>query len=161
MGTYERYRSELKSGDAVFFREHGFFPRLIRRATMSDYCHCGVVWVAGPRIFVIEARQAQGVTMRLLSEALPATWIPTGCNWTKDVETAALMKLQTSYSALAALALGLGLRPPGQILACSLCFVDMVWPGMYPAPEPDRRWLTPGHLGEIFGAAGNPSMELT
>jgi len=161
MGTYEQLRPRLKSGDLILFRENTFMAKVIRTFTRSDFCHCGTVWVSGDRVFVLECRWKQGVTMRLLSEALPATWIPTGCNWTKDVETAALMKLQTSYSALAALALGLGLRPPGQILACSLCFVDMVWPGMYPAPEPDRRWLTPGHLGEIFGAAGNPSMELT
>lgn len=36
MGTYAEHRDKLKSGDAVFFREHGFFPRLIRRATMSE-----------------------------------------------------------------------------------------------------------------------------
>ena len=153
MGTYERYRSELKSGDAVFFREHGFFPRLIRRATMSDYCHCGVVWVAGPRIFVIEARQAQGVTMRLLSEALPVDWIATGCRWTDDVEMSALTKLQTRYSLLAAIALGLGLQPPGQTEACSLFMTRAIKPGL-PGFVIDEKGCTPGNAAETLMSMG-------
>lgn len=162
MGTYDKLRDELSSGDLVFFRESGggFFPRLIRRATMSDYCHVGVVWRAGDRVFVLEARQAQGVSLRLLSEALPVDWIKTGCRWTPDVETAALMRLQTRYSIWAAIALGLGIAPPDQAEACSLFAADAIWPGLAPTPAPERRGLTPGHLAEIFMAAGALSATL-
>ena len=156
MGTYEALRDQLSSGDLVFFRESGggFFPRLIRRATMSDYCHVGVVWrPPGDRVFVLEARQSQGVTLRLLSEVLPVDWVKTGCRWTADVETAALMRLQTRYSIWAAIALGLGIAPPGQTTVCSLFAADAIWPGL-PSPPPERHGLTPGHLAEIFMAAG-------
>lgn len=160
MGTYERFRSELKSGDVVFLREHTFMAKVIRTFTRSDFCHCGVVWVSGSRVFLLEVRWGMGVTMRLLSEALPCVWIKTGCNWTEDVETAALMRLQTRYSALAAVALGLGVTPPGRLQACSLGVVDMIWPGMWPAPEPERKGLTPGHLHEILELPGTPSIAL-
>lgn len=159
MGTYDLHRDKLKSGDAVFFREHGFFPRLIRRATMSDYCHCGVVWVAGPRIFVLEARQSQGVTMRLLSEALPVDWIATGCNWSEDVETSALSKLQTRYSLIAAVALGLGIQPPGQAEACSLFMTRAIKPGL-PGFEIEEKGCTPGNAAETLMAMGLPNLTL-
>ena len=153
MGTYATLRPQLRSGDLVFFREHGFWPRLIRRATMSDYCHVGVIWIAGERVFVLEARQSQGVTMRLLSEAMPCDWIATGCNWSEPVETSALGKLQTRYSILAAIAVGLGLRPPGQSEICSLFAAEAIAPGL-PGFVVDREGMTPGHLAELFLAAG-------
>lgn len=155
MGTYEALRDQLSSGDLVFFRESGggFFPRLIRRATMSDYCHVGVVWRAADRIFVLEARQSQGVTLRLLSEALPVDWIKTGCRWTRDVETAALRRLQTRYSIWAAIALGLGIAPPGQTEVCSLFAAKTIEAGL-PGVEFDRKGMTPGNLAETFLAAG-------
>lgn len=152
MGTFATLRPQLRSGDLVFFREHGFWPRLIRRATMSDYCHCGVVLVKGGDIFVIEARQAHGVTMRLLEEALPADWIATGCGWTRDMEVSTLRKLQTRYSIFAAIALGLGLRPPGQTQACSLFAVREIQPGLGFAIE--EKGMTPGHLAEMSMEAG-------
>ena len=159
MGTYFTLRPQLRSGDLVFFREHTFWSRLIRRATMSDYCHCGVVLVKGGDAFVVEARQAQGVTMRLLEEALPCDWIATGCNWTEEVETDALMRLQTHYSAFAAIALGLGIKPPGQTEVCSLCAGSIIQAGL-PGVQIPRRGLTPGLLGEIFMAAGLPNRTL-
>jgi len=159
MGTYAEHRDKLKSGDAVFFREHGFFPRLIRRATMSDYCHCGVVVRFGSRVFVLEARQSQGVTMRLLSEALPCDWIATGCNWSEDVETSALMKLQTHYSLAAAIALGLGLQPPGQTQACSLFLRGAIQPGL-PGFVIEEKGCTPGNVAETLMSMGLPSLTL-
>lgn len=67
--------------------------------------------------------------------------------------TSALTKLQTRYSIPAAIALGLGIAPPGQTTVCSLFAADAIWPGL-PSPPPERHGLTPGHLAEIFMAAG-------
>lgn len=145
MGTYATLRPQLRSGDLIFLRENTIMAKVIRAATRSDYCHCGVVWIAGERVFIIEARFAQGVTMRLLSEALPADWIATGCNWTKEVETAALSRLQTRYSWLAAIAHGLGLRPRGDVPDCSIFAAQTVEPGL-PGVRFDRKGMTPGNL---------------
>lgn len=140
MGTFEQLRPQLRSGD------------LVRRATMSDYCHCGVVLVKDDRIFILEARYRIGVTMRLLELALPCDWIATGCDWTPTVELSALMKLQTRYSIFAALAHGLGLRPPAQTNDCSIFAAHAVAPGL--GFEVVERGMTPGHLAAIFMDAG-------
>lgn len=126
---------------------------------MSDYCHVGVVWISAARAFVLEARQSQGVTLRLLSEALPVDWIATGCNWTKDVETSALMKLQTRYSLIAAIALGLGIQPPGQAEACSLFMTRAIKPGL-PGFVIEEKGCTPGNAAETLMAMGLPNLTL-
>lgn len=159
MGTYEKHRDDLKSGDVILLREHTLMSKVIRTATRSDYCHCGVVWRAGPRIFLLESRFSQGVTMRLLSEALPVDWIATGCKWTEDVETAALLELQTRYSVWAAIALGLGISPPKNTRACSLFatrVLSMALPGFVMQEKGD----TPGNLGETLMALGLSKLTL-
>lgn len=154
MGTYEKLRPQLKSGDLILMRERTFMAKVIRAVTRSDYCHCGVVWTHADRVFIIEARFAQGVTMRLLSEALPADWISTGCVWTKEIETAALARLQTRYSWLAALKHGLGFRPRTEDGPdCSIFYAQTTEPG-YPGVRFDLKGLTPGLLAEVFLAAG-------
>ncbi len=153
MGTSAALRPQLRSGDLVFLREHTLMAKVIRTFTRSDYCHCGVVWIVGQRVFLIEARYSQGVTLRLLSEAMPCDWIATGCNWSEAIETSALMKLQTRYSILAAIALALGLKPPGQTEVCSLYAANVIEAGL-PGVEFDRKGLTPGNLAETFLAAG-------
>lgn len=159
MGTFEQLRPQLRSGDLVFFRGANFFSKLIRRATMSDYCHCGVVLVKSDRIFILEARYRMGMTMRLLELALPCDWIATGCDWTPTVELSALMKLQTRYSIFAALALGLGISPPKNTRACSLFatrVLSMALPGFVMQEKGD----TPGNLGETLMAMGLSKLTL-
>lgn len=152
MGTYAALRPQLRSGDLVFLRENTFMAKVIRTFTRSDYCHCGVVLVKGDRVFLLEARFRQGVTMRLLEAALPCDWIATGCNWTPDVELSALSKLQTRYSIFAAIAHGLGWRPPAQTNDCSIFAALAVAPGL--GFKVETKGMTPGHLAEIFMDAG-------
>lgn len=155
MSTYENLRSAIRSGDLLLFRGHGFWSSVIRRATKSDYCHCGVAWVVSGRVMVLEARQATGVSVRMLSEALPADWISIGLEWSEDVEEYALKRLQTKYSLLAAAALGLGVTPPAGLEACSLFAAEVISRSpSFGATIVERRGMTPGHLAEILEAGG-------
>lgn len=153
MGTYATLRPQLKSGDLVFIRESTFMAKVIQTFTRSEYAHCGVVWIAGARVFVLEARYSQGVSVRLLSEVLPCDWIATGCDWSENVETAALMRLQTRYSIPAAIALGIGFTPPSQTEVCSLFAASAIEPGL-PGVKFNRKGMTPGNLAKTFEEAG-------
>lgn len=153
MGTYAALRPQLRSGDLVFFREHTFWAKVIRAATRSDYCHVAVVWIdPGGEPYLIEARFGPGVSMRPLRDALPCDWISTGCQWSSAIEQSFLMKVGARYSIIAAIALGLGIRPPGQAEACSLLAtgIEAGLPGVHF----DRKGMTPGNLAETFLAAG-------
>ncbi len=111
MGLYEDYRSEIKSGDLLAWSGKGWVGRLIRTWTGQTYSHVGIAWVSAGRVFVIEAREGKGVTMRLLSKAMPVAWISLGLEWSEEAETFALSELGQPYSLLNALRAGFGLLP--------------------------------------------------
>lgn len=153
MGTFEKLRPQLKSGDLVFFREHTIWAKLIRAFTRSDYCHAAVVCLEAGEPMILEARFGLGVSMRRLADALPCDWIATGCLWSPQIEASARMKLNTRYSLFAAIALGLGIAPPRQTEVCSLYAASVIEPGL-PGVQFDRKGMTPGNLAETFLAAG-------
>ena len=155
MSTYDLRRSSIRSGDLLLFREHTFWSWLIRHVTGSDYCHVALAWVIGGRVMLLECRQASGVSVRMLSEALPCDWIATNCEWTDEIEEAALARLQTRYSILDAIRVGLGWRPSKSGEVCSLFAAETLGPWLAKSGITlDRKALTPGHLAEIFINAG-------
>ena len=60
---YAVFRPQIKTGDLLAWSTHRarglhrFVNNLIRIFTMSEYCHVGIAWVIGDRVFVIEAVQ--------------------------------------------------------------------------------------------------------
>lgn len=60
---YLLYRSQIKTGDLLVWSTHRakglhlFVNKLIRLFTLSEYCHVGVAWVVGERVFIVEAVQ--------------------------------------------------------------------------------------------------------
>lgn len=59
--TYDRFRHQIKTGDLLAWSTHRdrglrrIINNLIRIFTMSEYCHVGIAWVVGDRIFIVEA----------------------------------------------------------------------------------------------------------
>lgn len=63
---YDEVRSEIRTGDLLFFRGRGPFSRLIRRLSYSVYSHVGIpAWWSG-HLIVFQSRLPVGV------EVLPA-----------------------------------------------------------------------------------------
>ena len=58
---YSDYKHQIKTGDLLVWSDSSVggasktVGKLIRFFTMSEYCHVGIAWVIGNRIFVIEA----------------------------------------------------------------------------------------------------------
>jgi hypothetical protein len=88
--TYRRLRPHVRSGDLIAFESKSFSGRMIRAWSGSRYAHVGIaMWLsasgARPRLFLLESRGGYGVTMRLMSSAGPAWYIPTRIEWNADV----------------------------------------------------------------------------
>lgn len=60
---YSTFRPQIQTGDLLAWSTHRakglhrLVNNLIRIFTMSEYCHVGIAWVIGDRVFVIEAVQ--------------------------------------------------------------------------------------------------------
>lgn len=63
---YDEVRSEIRTGDLVFFRGRGPFSRLIRKLSYSVYSHAGILAWWGGHLIVFQSRLPAGV------EVLPA-----------------------------------------------------------------------------------------
>lgn len=85
----------------------------VRAFTQSEYCHVGVAWNVGGRIFALEAVLA-GVRIFPLSRMLPFYHIPVPVKWTTDVEAWALAQVGQPYSQWQAIKAGLGLLKAGE-----------------------------------------------
>ena len=113
MARYADIRGDIRSGDLLAFSGHSLGGWIVRHFTGARISHVGVaVWV-GPRLFCIEAMPGIGVTMRLLSTALPCEWSPLDLpaeRWA-PAEEFALCTLGRGYSWLDAILAGLGLPP--------------------------------------------------
>lgn len=88
--TYSQLRPHVRSGDLIAFEGKTFSGRMIRTWSGSRYAHVGIaMWLsasgARPRLFLLESRGGYGVTMRLMSSAGAAWYIPTGIDWNGDV----------------------------------------------------------------------------
>ena len=113
MSAYAARRAQIRSGDLLAWRGRSPGAWIVRHWTGSEISHTGVaMWIAG-RLFAIEARPGLGVTMRLLSAALPCEWAGLridSADW-KRAEEFALRALGRNYSWLDAILAGLGLPP--------------------------------------------------
>lgn len=115
---YGEARAHLKSGDLLAWSHERWGSwydlkiQLVRMATRSEYCHVGVAWVVGGRVFTIEAVSA-GVRIFPLSRLLPFYWLALPNEWTDEAETWALSQVGLPYSQWQAVLAGLGLLRPG------------------------------------------------
>ena len=116
---YAEAREQLKSGDLLAWSHerwwsfYDFKIQLVRMFTRSVYCHVGICWCVGGRVFVLEAVSA-GVRIFPLSRELPFYWIPLHAHWESEVEAWALRQVGEPYSQWQAVLAGLGLLKPGE-----------------------------------------------
>lgn len=116
---YSEARKHLKSGDLLAWshaRWRSWYDikiQLVRMFTRSEYCHVGVCWCVGGRVFVLEAVSA-GVRIFPLSRELPFYWIPLRAAWESEVEMWALRQVGEPYSQWQAVLAGLGLLKVGE-----------------------------------------------
>lgn len=100
---YSSYRSQIKTGDLLAWSTHRakglhlFTNKLIRLFTMSEYCHVGIAWVIGDRIFIIEAVQPV-VRIYPLSNEIPFYHIGMNLSVTDDSINYLLSRVGESYS---------------------------------------------------------------
>ena len=113
MPRYADIRGDIRSGDLLAWSGRSLGGWMVRHFTGARISHVGLALWVGPRLFAIEARPGIGVTMRLLSTALPCEWSPLkldAARWT-PAEEFALQTLGRGYSWLDAILAGLGLPP--------------------------------------------------
>ncbi len=113
MPRYADIRAEIRSGDLLAWSGRSLGGWIVRRWTGARISHVGLALWVGPRLFCIEARPGIGVTMRLLSTALPCEWSPLqidAARWA-PAEEFALQALGRGYSWVDAILAGLGLPP--------------------------------------------------
>ena len=132
---YAEAREQLKSGDLLAWSHerwgsfYDFKIQMVRMFTRSVYCHVGICWCIGGRVFVLEAVSA-GVRIFPLSRELPFYWIPLRTNWETEVEAWALLQVGEPYSQWQAMLAGLGLLKPS---------ADSIWQCAEYAAEVARR----------------------
>lgn len=99
--NYYSARPLIRSGDVLAWNGTGLVDKLIKFATKSFYSHCGIAWVVGDRVFVIEAVEPM-VRIYPLSKKVPFYWIPVTPYWDEEIEKIALSRVGDKYSILAA-----------------------------------------------------------
>ena len=128
-------REHIRSGDLLAWghdRWGSFYDlkiQLVRMFTRSEYCHVGIAWAFGGRVFVLEA-VSTGVRIFPLSRLLPFWWIPLRAVWESEVEAWAMRQVGEPYSEWQAVLAGLGLLKPGE---------DRIWQCAEYAAEVARR----------------------
>ena len=113
---YSDARPSIKSGDVLAWSHRGWKTwydiklQVVRMWTRSEYCHVGIAWVVGSRVFVLEA-VSTGVQIVPLSGLLPCYWISLKAfPFTEEVLTDALWHVKSPYSYWQALLAGLHLK---------------------------------------------------
>lgn len=100
---YGMYRDQIKTGDLLAWSTHRskgfhlFVNKLIRLFTLSEYCHVGIAWVIGDRIFIIEAVQPM-VRIYPLSNEIPFYHIAMNLRVTDDALNYLLSRVGEPYS---------------------------------------------------------------
>ncbi len=167
MPRYADMRGRIRSGDLLAWSGRSPGAWIVRHWTGERVSHVGLALWVGPRLFAIEARPGIGVTMRLLSTALPCEWSPLALDaarW-QPAEEFALNTLGRGYSWLDAILAGLGL-PPRQWdkYQCAEFVSDALrragWPPVRNGRNRQRR-LIPGELQRLALTTGAPVQMLT
>jgi hypothetical protein len=100
---YSDARGVIRSGDILAWshRAWGSFYdvqiQAVRFFTQSEYCHVGIAWVIGGRVFVIEAVTPK-VRIFPLSKLLPFWHTPMNAEWRPATEEYALAQVGADYS---------------------------------------------------------------
>ena len=108
MNKYSEYRSNIKSGDLLVWSHtswktlHDIKIQLVRFFTQSEYAHCGVAWVVGSRVFVLEAREPC-VRIFPLSKLGNFYHLPLKAPWSTSTEEKALSYIGAEYKQLHAI----------------------------------------------------------
>lgn len=117
---YEDIRPIIKSGDILAWSEgswtsfSGIQNNIIRIFTRSEYSHVGVAYVAGGRVFVIEAVVPM-IRIFPLSKLLPFYHFESPDNWwSTDIEESYLNKVGKPYSKVEAIKAFLGYSTDGE-----------------------------------------------
>ncbi len=119
MSKYNQVRSEIRSGDLLAWSHLGwrswydFKIQIVRFFTRSEYCHVGIAWVVGGRVFVLEAVQPK-VRIFPLSKLKPFYWLPLKTEWSKASEEFALARVGEKYSELQAVKAFFDALKPGE-----------------------------------------------
>lgn len=104
---YAKVRPSIKSGDLLAWSHrswatwHDIKIQIVRIFTQSEYCHVGIAWVIGDRVFVIEAVQPL-VRIYPLSKLGEFYLLPLTLNWSEEVLEHAISKVGEPYSQLQA-----------------------------------------------------------
>ena len=103
---YSQVRSKIQSGDVLAWTHKSWKTwydikiQLVRFFTQSEYCHVGIAWVVGGRVFVLEAVMPK-LRIYPLSKEVPFYWLPQDEDltyWTNEVEEFALSCVGEDYS---------------------------------------------------------------
>ncbi len=105
---YKDIRQEIKSGHVLAWSHEGWGSwhdvkiQVVRMATRSAISHVGIAWVVGSRVFVIEAVEPM-IRIFPLSQLGDFYWYPVDCEWSDDVEEAALSHVGKEYKSMNAI----------------------------------------------------------
>lgn len=157
--NYSAARKKIQSGDLLAWSHRGlgswydFKIQMVRAVTQSEYCHVGIAWQIGGRLFVLEA-VLTGVRIFPLSRMLPFYWCGVPVTWASEVEDWALRQVGEPYSQWQAIKAALGLLRVGD---------DNIWQCAEYAQEVLRRGgvnlpglATPAALVTAAMKAGSP-----
>lgn len=114
---YEDIRSDLRSGDIVFYSNHSdagdelikWWQRVLK-LKYYKYSHIGIISIWYGRVILYEASYFGGTRMIPLSQRMPSVIFKTDFNWSEDAEYFAISQLGKKYSIFEAIGAGLGLR---------------------------------------------------
>jgi len=144
---YAAARQRLRSGDLLAWSHRGWGSwydlqvQAVRIFSRSEYCHVGIAWVVGGRVFVLEAVGA-GVRIMPLSRQMPCYWLPLGLDWPATAEEFALLHVGEPYSKWQAVLAGLRLLRPG---------ADRVWQCA------EFAWMVLAQAGRTLGRDVTPA----
>ena len=165
MPAYADIRADIRSGDLLAWSGRSLGAAIVRHWTGERISHVGLAMWVGPRLFCVEAVPGIGVTMRLLSSALPVEWSPLelpGEHW-QAAEEHALRALGSGYSWLDAILAGLGLptRQWHKYQCAELVAEVLARAGWPPVRQQPRPRLIPGTLQRLALKAGHPVQLIT
>lgn len=117
--NYASARPKIRSGHLLAWTHrawgswYDFQIQMVRTFTQSEYCHVGLAWLIGGRVFVLEA-VGTGVRIFPLSRLLPFFWLPVPGKWSIEAERFALDQVGQPYSKWQAVLAGFGLLKSGE-----------------------------------------------
>lgn len=121
---YADARSLIRSGDLLAWSHRSWATwydmqvMAVRTFTQSEYCHTGIAWVIGGRVFVIEAVTPK-VRIYPLSKLLPFWLVRMDAPWGKDAEEFALSQVGADYSKWQAVQAYFGRPPRDELWECA------------------------------------------